>query len=241
MLREKRQKKEILNEEYEIVKSHPIINGIVKGAVTLIDLLIMFMIIWHVFMYLIPQGSWLNIVDGNSMEPNMHHSQIIFADPAGIARGDVVTSYLPASLIEKYPDKEKMLLVKRIIGVPGDTVEITREGIYINERLLEESYIPAEYQSFTYKDHGYTKVKLKENEYYLMGDNREVSYDSRSFGPVTSDELLYKQSTTPTANFFLKAALIVAILVFDIFLYMLIEFALTEIAYIIVSKKFKIN
>jgi signal peptidase I len=237
MLRERLQRKETLNEEYEKVRSNHLINGIVQGAVTLIDLLIMFLIIWHVFVYFIPKGSWINVVDGNSMEPTMHNNQIIFADMSSVKRGDIITSYLPDSVVSAQPERKGMLLIKRVVGMPGETVEITRDGIRIDGQLLEEDYIPAESKSFTYKDRGYTNVKLGINEYYIVGDNREVSYDSRSFGPVTIDNILYKQSETPTPNFFLKAALIVAVLVFDIFLYMLIEFVLTETAYAVVYKK----
>ena len=237
MIRRRQRRKEALNEEYQKVRENPIVNGIVQGAITLIDLIVMFLIIWNVFVYFIPRGSWINVVDGDSMEPTMHSGQVIFADMSGIERGNIVTSYLPDSVIDAQPEREGMLLIKRVIGMPGDTIKIAREGIYVNGQLLEEDYIPLESKSFTYKDRGYTNVKLGSNEYYIVGDNREVSYDSRSFGPVKTDDILYKQSTTLTTNFYLKAAFILSILVLDIFLYMLIEFILTEAAYAILYKK----
>lgn len=229
-------KKKTLKSEYAKVNSNPVVKGIIQASVVLIDLFVMFIIIWNLFTYIIPQGSWLNVVDGDSMKPTLHNAQIIFTDTDAVSHGDIVTTHAPQSLIDEKPEKAKTIFIKRVIGVPGDQIEITQEGISVNGTLLVEDYIPEESKSFTYKEGGYNSLTLAADEYFIVGDNREVSYDSRVFGPIKSTDILYKQSESPTTNFWLKAALILLLLIFDVFLYSLIEFALTEAAYGIIYK-----
>lgn len=235
----KKKREEVIKQEYEVVNQNPLLKGVVQALITVIDLVIMFVLIWNLFTFFIPKGSWLNIVDGTSMESTLHSSQIIFTDMSEIERGDIVTSHVPESVVEKYPKKDEMVVIKRVIGVPGDRIKITKEGIYVNDTLLEEPYVDAKYESFTYKEEGKNNLLLGDNEYYLVGDNREVSYDSRAFGPVEAEDLMFKQSEKPTTNFWLKSLLVLLILAFDIFIYMLIEFILMELAYAIFYKKRK--
>lgn len=226
-----------LQEEYAIVNENPIIKGIVQALVMIIDLFVMFLLIWHLFAYFIPHGSWLNIVDGDSMEPTLRSKQIIFTKNSEFERGDIVTSNVPDEVTRQYPDKAGILLIKRVIGVPGDEIKITKDGIFINGELLKEEYVPSNFKSFTYKEGGKNELTLDENEYYLVGDNREVSYDSRTFGPVQKESILYSQSEKTTLNFWLKVILMFLFLLLDIFLYMLIEFVLMECVYGIIYRK----
>ncbi len=80
-------------------------------------------------------------------------------------RGDIV--------IFKYPDDEKQLFIKRIIGLPGDTVEIVDGDVYINGEYLEEPYLRVD----AYGDYG--PYYVPEGSYFMMGDNRNNSADSR--------------------------------------------------------------
>lgn len=84
------------------------------------------------------------------------------ADPA---RGDIV--------IFKFPDDEKQLFIKRIIGMPGDTVEMIEGVVYINGSALDEPYLA----TVPYGDYG--PVTVPEGAYFMMGDNRNNSADSR--------------------------------------------------------------
>ncbi len=119
----------------------------------------------------------LNIVNGASMEPNFHDKQYVLVDRLSFylrapERGEPV--------IVKFPgDPEKVRYIKRIIGLPGETVEIDTNVVTINGKVLHESYIPADFQTLPNGIH-----ELGPEEYFLMGDNRENSNDSRVFGPV---------------------------------------------------------
>ena len=103
----------------------------------------------------------------------------LFSDPE---RGDVV--------IFKYPDDESILYVKRVIGLPGDTVEIKDGGVYINgsDEPLEEDYI----RDITEGDYG--PYEVPEGCYFMMGDNRNNSLDSRFWNNkfVEEDKILGK-------------------------------------------------
>ena len=89
-------------------------------------------------------------------------------------------------------------LIKRIIGLPGETVKIENGNVYIKPVghgeyfLLEEKYLPEGVKT-TMMDYGtakgYNEIKLADNEYFCLGDNRPVSNDSRYLGPFTSDRI----------------------------------------------------
>ena len=122
------------------------------------------------------------VVLGASMEPNFYNDEYLIIDELSyrlraIDRGEVVVFAPPTSPSQYY--------IKRVIGLPGETVEIT-DGIitiknaeFPNGFTLTEEYI-SEYT------HGRESWVLGDDEYYVLGDNRDESLDSRSFGPITS-------------------------------------------------------
>ena len=117
------------------------------------------------------------IVDGVSMDPTFQSGEVgilsRFAYSVGDPkRGDIV--------VVKYPgDPEHKRYVKRIIGLPNETISVGDSAVYINEKKLTENYLDS--STMTDKD---GKWKLGKDEYFLMGDNRFNSNDSRYFGPV---------------------------------------------------------
>lgn len=122
-------------------------------------------------------------VDGPSMEPTFYDKEYLIIDEISYrfsepARGDVV--------VFKNPKDTGVYFIKRVIGLPGDTVEVKDGNIFINNEELKEVYIE-------YKD---TKdnpaVKIGVDEYFVMGDNRVNSYDSRAIGPVNQKYLIGK-------------------------------------------------
>jgi signal peptidase I len=117
----------------------------------------------------------LFIVDGISMEPNYHTGQYVIVDRFQYLfgtpeRGDVVVLKFPG-------DPEHKKYIKRIIGLPGENVIIQEGVVYINGKKLEEKYLPEE--TLTLPNVNRT---IKEGDYFLLGDNRPNSSDSRIWG-----------------------------------------------------------
>lgn len=122
----------------------------------------------------------INFVDGESMMPTYYNGQIVFGSSIKkLERGDIIVAK---------PDKK--LVIKRLIGLPGETVESKNGNIYINGVLLEEPYLESE-RNIISKNYEW-KVELGENEYFYMGDNRDNSYDCRAYGPVDSKKIIEK-------------------------------------------------
>jgi signal peptidase I len=121
---------------------------------------------------------------GQSMEPNYHENQRLLVDKVspllfGYQRGDVVVVRSPIQDIE---------LIKRLIGKPGDVIELRDNQVYVNGVLLDEPYLPPNAQSGLYFDTN--RWTLGEDQYFIMGDNRSFSQDSRAFGPVPADHII---------------------------------------------------
>ena len=124
------------------------------------------------------------VVEGTSMLPQLHDGErlivnkLIYYKIPGISwghidRGDVVVFWYPND-----PDKS---YVKRVIGLPGDTVELRNGVVYVNGQAMHEDYIDANYNQ-TPDNRGPKKVE--EHHYFVMGDNRDNSSDSRIWGLV---------------------------------------------------------
>lgn len=125
-------------------------------------------------------------IDGPSMQPNFFANQFLlvsrlaymFGQPE---RGDIVVFNAPGSAPNDPP------LIKRAIGLPGDTVTIKDDQVYINGTQLNETYTKEACIPSRCPD---KEWKLGSNEYFFMGDNRNNSRDSRVFGPVTGDRIV---------------------------------------------------
>lgn len=124
----------------------------------------------------------VNMVLGRSMYPTLHEQDRIIVNKIGLhfrnlERGDIITLD-GANIDNQYLDK---FLIKRIVGIPGDHIQIKEGQVYLNGQLLKEDYL--EGLAFTMEGY-YNDVILGENEYYVLGDNRSHSADSRVFGIV---------------------------------------------------------
>ena len=116
-------------------------------------------------------------VDGDSMKETLNDNDILLLYKLGsIKRFAIVV------LDEAY-DNEK--IIKRVIGMPGETVSIKNDKIYINGKVIDNSFA---YGTTSDVD----KIELGEDEYFILGDNRLISKDSRYFGPVTKGEIIGK-------------------------------------------------
>jgi len=122
-------------------------------------------------------------VKGQSMEPNFENGDYLIVDELSYRfrdpqRGEVI--------VFKYPQNFSQRYIKRIIGLPGETVEIEDGKVIIGDFVLNESnYLPSYLET-----PGEVKITLAENEYFVLGDNRSVSADSRRFGPLSRENII---------------------------------------------------
>jgi len=126
---------------------------------------------------------------GFSMNPTIHNNALVLINRIAYQnfnpkRGDIIEF----NLVQVSDNN----LIKRVIGIPGDTIEWKDYHIYLNGKELIE---PHQFDSFTktYKQtNEFPSVTLKEDEYFVMGDNRMVSYDARHFDPIKREDILGK-------------------------------------------------
>ncbi len=116
-------------------------------------------------------------VEGTSMTPRLADQERIFInkfvyDLGAIQRGDVVVFH--------YPLDPKKSFIKRVVGLPGETVEMRRGVVYVNGNPLREEYLPAD----EFDHESYPAVTLPAGFYFVLGDHRRSSNDSRAWGPV---------------------------------------------------------
>lgn len=146
-------------------------------------------------------------VDGRSMYPTLKDGEFGFTNVGGVLlngveRGDIV-------VVTMEEEGQKTHWVKRVIGLPGDTVSCVNDVVYINGKVLDDTkYIAPDYRQSLVDKFGYfnkvpnadntnvedfEEVKLGDDEYYVMGDNRPYSKDSRYVGPVKKSQIFAKK------------------------------------------------
>ena len=128
------------------------------------------------------------IVKGSSMVPNFHEGDYLIVDEISYRisdpkRGDVV--------VLKYPLDASQRFIKRVIGLPGETIEIKNGTVTITKNgqniLLDENYLP---DSLT--TDGTVHIDLADEQYFVLGDNRPFSYDSRRWGALDKEDIIGK-------------------------------------------------
>lgn len=131
-----------------------------------------------------------NIVQGPSMEPTLDNGDQVFVEKVSkyfsITRGDIIT------IEQTDPLHPETLLIKRIIGLPGEKVQIKDGHVYINDELFDEPYISDIVETAIDPQYDKAVVVLQEDEYFVLGDNRPISKDSRRIGPVHKDQIIGK-------------------------------------------------
>ena len=171
------------------------------------------------------------------MEPTLHNGQFMFTSDEAVKRGDIVVSRFPQELIEVSPEKKSTTIIKRVIGLPGETVDIQKDGtVLINNVALDESYLTDEHKKATYREGKNNHVTLNSSQYFIMGDNRDDSYDSRFFGAVNIGDLRGVQSTGPTSQTWTKSLIVLVYICLIILAYELIDFVVVKAFYKIISK-----
>jgi len=118
-------------------------------------------------------------VEGTSMMPALVDQERIFINKfvyklgnSSIDRGDMVVFWFPGDLSKSY--------IKRVIGTPGDIVEVDNGTVIVNGQRLAENYVPEEYRDRI----SYAPTKIADDQYFVLGDHRSSSNDSRTWGMV---------------------------------------------------------
>lgn len=122
-------------------------------------------------------------VEGTSMLPRLEDRDRLFINKfvyhiSAIERGDVV--------VFRYPRDPEKSYIKRVIALPGDHLRIDRGQVILNGKRLREPYVPSEYRDVR----SMSEITVPADSYFMMGDHRSISSDSREFGPVSRD-LIY--------------------------------------------------
>jgi signal peptidase I len=129
------------------------------------------------------------VVEGSSMEPNFHNGEYLLVNKLSYRltqphRGDVIVFHPPTAPSVNY--------IKRIIALPGETVEIRGGEIFVNQAKVDEPYIPTGQTLVRNSQAANLKATLNENEYFVLGDNRDHSSDSREWGNVPRENIVGK-------------------------------------------------
>ncbi len=118
-------------------------------------------------------------VEGTSMMPSIGDQQRIFVDKlffqfgfSEIHRGDVVVFW--------FPQDQRVSYIKRVVGLPGDRISVKSGVVRLNGGILREPYVPAEFRD----EAEMPEIRLGKDEFFVLGDHRNSSNDSRTWGPV---------------------------------------------------------
>ncbi|GHO74109.1 hypothetical protein KSD_18800 [Ktedonobacter sp. SOSP1-85] len=143
-------------------------------------------IVLTVLMFLVIRLAVQNFnIDGQSMEPNFHNQQFIFVDKWSYLfhpprRGDVIVFAAPPE-----PDQD---YIKRVVGLPGDVITIQGTTVFVNGKALSETYIDPHRQGNPYAP--IVNMVIPQGDYFVLGDNRAGSSDSRAWGCVPKQNLV---------------------------------------------------
>ena len=155
------------------VSAHPPSRTLPVLSVWLRDLIISLAISAFIIIFLYQPVK----VEGTSMMPSLDDQERIFVNKyvyrlESIQRGDIV--------VFRYPRDPSKSFIKRVIGLAGDRIRIESGEVFVNGEALEEDYVPAAYAD----QRSYGEMVVPPNSYFVLGDHRTMSNDSRDFGPV---------------------------------------------------------
>lgn len=165
-----------------------------RKGIAILDALEPIVLAFAVFMMVYLVLAQPHKVDGNSMYPTFHNKEFILTDKISYRfgdpqRGDVVVFHAPEPYTSDF--------IKRIVGLPGETVMIRGGSVYINGQVLTERYLPIELRTeekATLRE-GVPYV-IPEGRYMVFGDNRNFSSDSREWGAITKKSIVGKAWVT---------------------------------------------
>ena len=176
-------------------RSDPPRKGTLSGT-TVILLDVVFALVLLGALVLFYRSFLFSRVQGNSMEPTYRNSDFLLCTRVSSAdRFDIICFRARENQLG---DRETHTSLRRVIGLPGETVTILKDGtVTVNGQALEEPYLAADGPEGTYLPEGQNSLTLGADEYYVLGDFRMLSLDSRSYGAVTEDAILGRALASP--------------------------------------------
>jgi signal peptidase I len=141
-----------------------------------------------VLMFLVIRFAVQNFnIEGHSMEPSLHDQELILVDKWTYlfrppARGDVIVFIAPPQPSQDY--------IKRVIGLPGDVITIQNNTVIVDSVALKETYVDPRNQGNTIEDRHIVNMVVPPNDYFVLGDNRANSSDSRVWGFVPKQNII---------------------------------------------------
>lgn len=125
-------------------------------------------------------------VEGDSMSPTINNGDVILLEivTEDVKRGEIIYLLHP---------QESYSMIARVVGLPGEEVLMKDNKVYIGDRTLEENYILSENNKDRLKE---GRFKMENDHYFVLGDNRDNSLDSRYFGSIARESILAKYHST---------------------------------------------
>ncbi len=123
-------------------------------------------------------------VKGASMEPSFYDNEYLVIDEISYRFKEPIRGEI---IVFRYPRDPKQFFIKRIIGLPGETIQITGNSVFVNGEEIEEPYLSTDTET-----KGESVITLQADEYFVLGDNRSFSLDSRNFGPLKQEFIVGK-------------------------------------------------
>ncbi len=127
------------------------------------------------------------VVNGASMEPNFHNGDYLIVDELSYRFRDPVRGEV---IVFHYPKEPSQRFIKRVVGLPGETISIQNNKIYISDHLGNQLVLNETEYIIDPLWSAKTALKLDKDEYFVLGDNRSHSYDSRGWGALNRDEIV---------------------------------------------------
>jgi len=165
-----------MNPQYNFEKRYRLVREVIET------------IVLTVLMFLVIRFAVQNFnIEGHSMEPGLHDQELILVDKWTYlfhppSRGDVVVFIAPPQPSQDY--------IKRVIGVPGDVITIQNSTVIVDGVALKETYVDSRNQGGTFEAKHIFNMLVPPNEYFVLGDNRANSSDSRVWGFVPKQNII---------------------------------------------------
>ncbi len=168
--------RESMNPQHDFEKRYRLVREVIET------------IVLTVLMFLVIRFAVQNFnIEGHSMEPSLHDQELILVDKWTYlfhppSRGDVIVFIAPPQPSQDY--------IKRVIGIPGDVITIQNTTVIVDGVALKETYVDPRNQGTTYEDRHIVNMVVPPNDYFVLGDNRANSSDSRVWGFVPKQNII---------------------------------------------------